>query len=57
MYVSANGFITDFEHYRIDVAAAVAVPGPIVGAGIPGLITACMTMLGLGRYRRKQMEA
>jgi hypothetical protein len=31
------------------------VPGPIVGAGIPGLIAACMTMLGIRRYRNKRL--
>jgi hypothetical protein len=31
-----------------------AVPGPIVGAGLPGLVAACMTMLGLGKYRRRR---
>src|SRR5499427_7408571 len=34
--LDVGGTITDFEHYRIDVAAPV--PGPIVGAGIPGII-------------------
>jgi hypothetical protein len=43
--------ITDFEHYRIDVAAA-PVPGPIVGAGLPGLVAAaCLGMIALGRRR------
>ncbi len=46
-----NGSINDFEHYRIDVAAAVAVPGPMVGAGIPGVIAGCLTLLGLARRR------
>jgi len=37
--------------------AAAPVPGPVVGAfGIPGLI-ACLGMLGLGRWRRKHLEA
>jgi hypothetical protein len=31
-----------------------AVPGPIVGAGIPGLIAGCMALVGLGRLRRKR---
>ena len=46
-----TGSITDYEHYRIDVAA---VPGPIVGAGIPGLIASVLGMIGLNRARRKR---
>jgi len=49
--LDVGGTITDFEHYRVDVAA---VPGPIVGAGIPGLIAACCGLFGFNRFRRKR---
>jgi hypothetical protein len=50
---TVGGTITDFEHYRIDVAAA-AVPGPVVGAGLPGLVACLLTLLGLNINRRRR---
>lgn len=51
--VVVNGMISDFEHFRIDVAPFAAVPGPIAGAGIPGAIAGAMFLVGLARRRRR----
>ena len=32
-----------------------AVPGPIAGAGIPGLLAACITLIGLAKRRRQRL--
>jgi hypothetical protein len=51
-----GGMIADYEHYRIDVANIAAVPGPIVGAGLPGLLGA-LGLWGMNFWRRKRREA
>jgi hypothetical protein len=38
----------------IDFGPPVAVPGPIVGAGLPGLMAACAGLLALARRRRQR---
>ena len=40
--------------YDANTITTHGVPGPIVGAGLPGLIAGCFTMLGLGKYRRRR---
>jgi hypothetical protein len=53
-----GGTITDFEHYRIDVAGPlVAVPGPVAGAGLPGLILGGLGLWSLSRRRRRSLRA
>jgi hypothetical protein len=50
-----GGTLTDFEHYRIEVGPTAAVPGPVVGAGLPGL--AAVAMFGLNFWRRRRNGA
>ena len=35
--------------------ATVGVPGPIVGAGLPGLLAACFGMIALAKRRRNKL--
>jgi hypothetical protein len=52
---------TDITHQGPFNAAfvlnGVAVPGPVVGAGLPGLIAACGGLLALARRRRSSVAA
>jgi hypothetical protein len=50
-----------FNFYTFDalignvlLASITAVPGPLVGAGLPGLIAACGALIALARRRRRQ---
>jgi len=37
-------------------AFAAGVPGPIVDAGLPGLLLACAGLIALARRRRQRMD-
>jgi len=41
------------DSFFINPNAQVAVPGPIAGAGIPGIAAACLALFGLHRRRRR----
>jgi hypothetical protein len=43
--------------HQVRFGNTVAVPGPIVGAGLPGLMFACAGLLGLARRRRHRVPA
>jgi probable HAF family extracellular repeat protein len=47
-YVDSNGIVQAFEATPVDPA-----PGPVVGAGLPGLIAACGGLFGWWRRKRK----
>jgi hypothetical protein len=42
------------NQWSYSLTPGVAVPGPIVGAGLPGLMLAALGLLGLGRRRRQR---
>jgi len=37
------------------LSGALLVPGPVLGAGLPGLVAACVGLAGLARRRRKKI--
>ena len=51
--INTNGILGE-ANLGINLSA-VSVPGPIVGAGLPGLVVACGGLLALARRRRRQL--
>lgn len=51
--VSTTSNFGDLEQVRLGGAQAVAVPAPVAGAGVPGLIAACGALIAFARRRRK----
>jgi hypothetical protein len=49
--ISSNG-VGQFNG-GIDISAA-PVPGPLAGSGLPGIVAACLSLLGLSRIRRRR---
>src|SRR5262249_3479682 len=56
--VAAHIFVTSSPANAANGALATgfaSTPGPILGAGVPGLVAACVGLLGLARRRRQRI--
>ena len=52
-YHGASGI--GFGGPTVFINPTAAVPGPVAGAGIPGLIAACMLLVGLNKRRKQRL--
>jgi hypothetical protein len=63
VYITADIFLPDLDGLGGSIGeigatlAPQAVPGPVVGAGLPSLIAGCFALLGLAGWRRRQKVA
>jgi hypothetical protein len=56
-YFAADLYGTGGKAGSVAATTTVTVPGPVVGAGLPGLIAACGGLLALARRRRSRYAA